>query len=99
MTSVPLEAVASHDTDEVWVEAARADELFQEHKQRIYRRTDHLLAQVMVVQWIAGIVFALWVSPRAWAGTTSQTHVHVWAAVLLGGAITAFPIALARFRP
>ena len=36
----------------------------------------------MALQWVAGIVFALWVSPLAWAGSTSQTHVHVWAAVV-----------------
>ena len=32
-------------------------------------------------------------------GATSQTHMHVWAAVFLGGAITAFPVLLAMFRP
>src|SRR4029079_3063445 len=26
-------------------------------------------------------------------------HVHVWAAILLGGVITAFPVAMARLRP
>ena len=49
----------------------------------------------MVLQWLAGIVFALWVSPLAWAGSTSQTHAHVWAAVVLGGAISFFPALLA----
>lgn len=53
----------------------------------------------MIIQWIAGIVFALWVSPRAWAGTVSQTHVHVWAAIVLGGGITAFPVLLALLKP
>ena len=40
---------------------------------------------------------AVWISP--WAGTTSQIHVHVWAAIFLGGAISGFPIALAILRP
>ena len=41
----------------------------------------------MAFQWIAGIVFALWVSPLAWFGAVSRTHLHVWAAVFVGGVI------------
>ena len=52
-----------------------------------------MFAKLMVLQWVAGIVFAFWVSPLAWTGSDSQTHVHVWAAVGLGGAISALPIA------
>ena len=58
-----------------------------------------MFAALMAVQWIAGIAAALWISPRTWVGTTSQMHVHVWAAILLGGAITLFPISLAIKRP
>ena len=80
-------------------DAAEAEVLFRAHQQQIYRRTDRLFAHLMAAQWAAGIVFAVWVSPRAWAGSTSDIHVHVWAAVLLGGAISAFPALLAVFRP
>lgn len=76
-----------------------ADTIFHAHQQQIYQHTDRLLAQLMGAQWIAGIVFALWVSPRTWSGAASQTHVHVWAAVFLGGSISLFPALLARFRP
>jgi two-component system, sensor histidine kinase and response regulator len=72
---------------------------FRAHQQQIYRRTDRLFAGLMGAQWIAGIMFALWVSPVAWDGTTSSTHVHVWAAILIGGAISLFPALLAVFRP
>jgi len=48
---------------------------------------------------VAGIVAALVVSPWAWAGTSSSLHIHVWEAVLLGGAVTMFPAALAFLRP
>jgi two-component system, sensor histidine kinase and response regulator len=78
---------------------ASVEELFRAHQQQIYRRTDRVFAQLMTVQWLAGILFAFWVSPRAWAGTISQTHVHVWAAIVLGGAITTFPVALAILKP
>ena len=53
----------------------------------------------MGFQWIAGIVFALWVSPLAWSGTSSRTHIHVWAAVVLGGIISLFPGLLGLLRP
>ena len=79
-------------------ESTRGHELFRAHQERVYRKTDRVFAQLMTVQWLAGILFALWISPRAWAGSTSQIHVHVWAAVFLGGGITAFPVALALFR-
>src|SRR5262249_2727348 len=58
-----------------------------------------LFASLMVLQWLAGIIFALWVSPLAWYGVISRTHVHVWAAVFLGGAICLFPAMLGLFRP
>ena len=78
---------------------ARAATLFSEHQQTIYRNTDHLFAVLMMVQWVAGIVAALWISPRTWIGTVSHTHQHVWAAIFLGGAITIFPVVLALKKP
>ncbi|MEA2625397.1 MAG: two-component system, sensor histidine kinase and response regulator [Candidatus Binatota bacterium] len=72
----------------------RASELFAEHEQAIFRRTDRVFAGILVLQWLAGIGAALWISPSTWAGSQSYTHVHVWAAIFLGGAITAFPVLL-----
>src|SRR5258706_10956818 len=77
----------------------RATELFTSSQRDIYKSTDRLFAGLMAFQWVAGIVFALWVSPLAWSGTTSRTHVHVWAAVFLGGAICLFPALLGLLRP
>ena len=77
----------------------RASDLFNQYQLETYKRTDRLFAGLMGFQWIGGIIFALWVSPLAWFGATSQTHVHVWAAVFLGGAICLFPAVLAMLRP
>src|ERR1700694_4789215 len=77
----------------------RARELMLQHQNQIYAQTSRSFAILMVVQWIAGIVAAVWISPRTWARTTSQVHVHVWLAVLLGGAITAVPLFLAITQP
>jgi PAS domain S-box-containing protein len=53
----------------------------------------------MALQWVAGVAAAYWISPQTWAGATSQTHLHVWAALLLGGAISSLPIMLALLQP
>jgi len=76
----------------------RAEELYAQHQHELHKRTDRLFAILMVFQWIAGIVFALWVSPLAWDGAVSRTHVHVWAAIFLGGAICLFPALLGLIR-
>jgi diguanylate cyclase (GGDEF)-like protein len=74
-------------------------DLYTEHRQSIFKRTDRMFAVLMGVQWLAGIAAAVWLSPKTWAGSSSQTHIHVWAAVFLGGAISLFPISLALLRP
>src|SRR5215468_3539171 len=70
----------------------RASAIFNEQRQIIHRRTDRLFAALMVIQWLFGIVLALTMSPRAWAGQFSHAHVHVWAALFLGGAIIVLPV-------
>ncbi len=80
-------------------EPSRANLLFLEQRRLIHKRTDRLFAGLLVFQYVAGIAAAIWISPRTWAGTVSQTHIHVWAAVLLGGIIASFPVFLACTRP
>jgi PAS domain S-box-containing protein len=74
-------------------------DIFNEHQQNIYRRTDQMFSALMALQWLAGIAAAYWISPKTWVGATSQTHIHVWAAIFLGGAISSLPIALAITQP
>jgi hypothetical protein len=77
----------------------RVRDIFNEHQQNICQRTDIMFAVLMALQWLAGIAAAYWISPVTWAGATSRTHMHVWAALFLGGAISSLPIALALTRP
>lgn len=79
--------------------AERADELFRQHQQEIYRKTDKLFARLMVFQWLAGIVIAFAIAPRTWSGQSSQVHIHIWAAIFIGGAITVFPVWMTRVWP
>jgi two-component system sensor histidine kinase/response regulator len=77
----------------------RAQSLFSIHQQAIHRRTDRLFILVMLLQYFFGIATALFISPRTWAGSISSVHIHVWAAVLLGGLIISLPTALAIWEP
>ncbi|HEY3782942.1 MAG TPA: response regulator [Fimbriimonadaceae bacterium] len=77
----------------------RAATLYSEHKDKIYRQTDRLMAGLLALQWLFGIVAAVWISPRTWAGVNSEVHIHVWAAVVLGGVLSAVPITMALLWP
>src|SRR5271155_735382 len=74
-------------------------ELYHAHRDAINRRTDRMFALLMAIQWVFGIVAALVISPRTWAGAASQIHPHVWTAIFLGGVIAAPPILLALYKP
>jgi signal transduction histidine kinase len=78
---------------------SRVQGLFQEHRQSILVGTDRMFAILMVCQWVAGIIAAFVVSPRTWAGLESRTHIHVWAALGIGGLISFGPIILALVQP
>ncbi|HEX4145725.1 MAG TPA: ATP-binding protein [Pirellulales bacterium] len=71
----------------------------QQQLDSIARRTDRMFGLLMGLQWIAAMAAALWLSPRSWVGTQSSVHIHVWAAVFLGGALACFPIYLATMHP
>src|SRR5687768_11023399 len=77
----------------------RTQETFDELQRRTFVQTDRMFAALMAVQWLSGIAAALWISPQTWAGSTSAPSIHIWSAIVLGGAISAFPIALAILRP
>ena len=47
----------------------------------------------------AAVAFAVWVSPYTWAGESASIHVHIWAAIILGGLIVSLPLALIRWQP
>ncbi len=89
----------STDLDRRDATGGRVAEIFEEHQQLVHRRTDRMFAGLMALQWLAGVAAALWVSPKSWAGVNSQTHPHVWAALLLGSVISSLPIILAVTRP
>lgn len=75
------------------------EDLFYQAEQRVFRRTDRVFLILFGIQWLAGILFALFVSPRAWAGSVSSIHVHIYAALGLGGICCLVPMYYCWRRP
>jgi signal transduction histidine kinase len=78
---------------------ARASELEREGHDKIARRTDRLFGWLMLAQWLFAILLAVTITPYAWAGSKSSLHLHLYAAVILGGLISSLPWLLIRLRP
>ncbi|TWT99979.1 Sensor protein FixL [Botrimarina colliarenosi] len=76
-----------------------ADERFQHSLRELQTLTDRVFIYLLLGQWAAAILCAVVISPLTWSGGASSTHVHVLAAVVLGGLLTTFPIWMARKRP
>jgi len=77
----------------------RTAALFRERRQHALRRLDRAFAWLMAGQWLFAILLAVLVSPYGWEGKVKAVHFHVYLAVLLGGALTVFPAALAVSSP
>lgn len=80
-------------------EKNRSKALFEDFQLAIHQRTDRLFVFLMLAQWIGGIIAAIVISPQTWEGTVSSTHIHVWAAILIGGALTSLPVYLCYKQP
>lgn len=77
----------------------RTQTLFEEHRRSINERTDHMFMVLMAVQWVVGVLLAIWVSPQTWSGSIPSVHIHVWSALLCGGLLSAAPIWMAWRHP
>jgi signal transduction histidine kinase len=77
----------------------RAEFLRHEHQVALWTQTDRLFAGLLILQWLACIVLALWLSPLAWRGLDHYVHPHVWVAVIIGGWVTTIPVWMAIRHP
>jgi PAS domain S-box-containing protein len=78
---------------------ARARELFSLEADALHRRTDRLFAYLMIAEWGIAFVLAVVVSPGTWSGQASDVHPDVVSAIVLGGLLTIFPVAVAWAKP
>lgn len=77
----------------------RVNKVFQAHYQELVKKTDHMFGFLFVFQWLLGIAFAYYLAPKTWSGEFSETHIHIFAAIFLGGAIAALPVYLIISAP
>lgn len=77
----------------------RKAELLKRNHFEVCKTTDQWFVKLLIFEWIFGIGLALIVSPRTWIGQYSETHIHVWASIFLGGAIIFFPVLMGIFNP
>jgi PAS domain S-box-containing protein len=77
----------------------RVRAVFDCHLSDLQARTDRIFGWLLIGQWLFGVACAFTVSPLTWVGAKSSTHIHVWAATLLGGAIISLPLALILTMP
>ncbi|MGI9517043.1 MAG: response regulator [Pirellulaceae bacterium] len=77
----------------------RAELLVDEQLNALHCRVDRLFGVLMVLQWIAAFLAAMFISPLTWIGATGSVHLHVWAAIILGGIICSLPVFLSIMRP
>ncbi len=77
--------------------AMLADEHFNKQFGQVVTKADRMFSILMIVQFVACVAGAIWLTPLTWAGQTSSIHTHVWAAIFLGGALTLIPAVVGWF--
>ena len=73
--------------------------LFTAYEQKVFAQTNRLFWWLLVLQWVFAVFLAAVWSPRTWAGTESNLHPHLFAALVLGGFLVSLPLALIRWMP
>lgn len=78
---------------------ARTRQLFDEDLLKARSETDRNFQWLLIFEWIAAIASALIFSPMTWSGTQSYPHIHLMAAIVYGGLLTALPLYLIKTQP
>jgi PAS domain S-box-containing protein len=86
MIAAPAAGAAAGSRDE-----ATIDLRFAAAIRALRARTDRFFSKVLLLQWLALIVLAVVVTPLTWEGRTSSVHLHVLAAIFLGGVVSLYP--------
>src|SRR5437868_6192195 len=73
------------------VDEAAIDGRFITELDNLHRRTDRFFAKLLLVEWLAAIAMALFVSPLTWTGKYAQPNFHLYSALFFGATITLFP--------
>jgi two-component system, sensor histidine kinase and response regulator len=79
--------------------SARAEALFRDRLRDVQARTARVFGLLLVAEWFAAVILALWVSPLTWVGGAGSTNPHVWLALVGGGVVISLPVFLSLTRP
>ncbi len=71
---------------------ARANVLYTNQLSQTCRQIDRMFACLMLLQLVAGVLIAMIITPSTWQGQERSTHIHVIAAVTIGGLAALMPI-------
>ena len=77
----------------------RSRQLERELHHKNYCRVDRLFVGLMCLQWIAGMLTAVYISPYTWIGEQALVHFHVRISIVLGGLISTAPVLMGVFYP
>jgi signal transduction histidine kinase/DNA-binding response OmpR family regulator len=77
----------------------RSAEIFAERRLEVFRRTDSLFVVLLLIEWVAGIVASLTLTPQFWDDAFRGTNLHFLVAVFLGGFVVVIPIMLCLAKP
>jgi signal transduction histidine kinase len=72
---------------------------FEKSLRELRLQTNQLFFWLLLAEWLLAVLIAVTISPHAWQGRVSSLHVHVKAAIVLGGLINLLPLLLIRYRP
>ncbi len=72
----------------------RSKEVLNGYKNAIYYKTDLAFIILLLAEWIASVLCAIFISPKTWIGVQSSIHLHVYAAIFLGGIFCLVPCIL-----
>jgi two-component system, sensor histidine kinase and response regulator len=75
---------------------SRARELYRKFRRTSDEKTNLLFMRLLVVEWAAGVLLALIVSPYTWEGHERLIHLHVWLSFILGGILVLYPAIVLR---
>ncbi len=78
--------------------ARRSNEVLAGYKSKIYYKTDLAFIILLLTEWVASILCALFISPKTWIGVQSSVHLHVYAAIFLGAILCLMPCVLFFFK-
>lgn len=76
-----------------------AEKLFVESYKKLCIDNDNVFKFLLIIQWAAAIITAVVVSPKTWIGAEGMVSVHIYAATILGGLLTSFPLYLMFTNP